>query len=163
MIKSLANYFWEKIISTTIFTIPACFFNFNQSQLDILYGIVYIVILDTFLGCWVALKYKTFNSHNLSRVFAKIGTYGLAMASAWIVAAVEPHLAFAFRYVGIFIIITEVISNFEKLALIGFKIPTQLMAKINSQFKEFLHLEKEEKEEKAEDILKNRGCAQNKK
>jgi hypothetical protein len=150
---SFFKYLWVKLL----ITIPACFLAFTQSQVDIMFGVIYIVILDTILGMWVALKYRIFSSHQLSRVFNKIGTYGIAMGSVWIIAAVEPVLfGWVFRAVGLFIIVTELFSNFEKLALLGFKIPGRILSKLNRQFYEFIGLTENDKEEIAIDILKNR-------
>jgi len=153
--NSLLKYFWEKILAT----IPLCFLTFTQSQVDIMYGIIYIVMLDTILGMWVALKYRIFSSHHLSRIFNKIGTYGIAMGSVWIISAVEPELfGWVFRYVGLFIIFTEVFSNFEKLALLGFRRPGLILAKLNSQFNQFMKLDDGPRDDMAENILKNRAC-----
>lgn len=152
----ITKYFWEKIL----LSIPACFLAFTQSQIDIIHGVAYIIILDTILGMWVALKYRIFSSHHLSRIFNKIGTYGIAMASVWIISAVEPEtFGWLFRWVGIFIIFTELFSNFEKLALFGFRLPGKILSRLNKQFMEFLKLEDGSKDQMAEDILKNRNCS----
>lgn len=152
--QSFLKYFWEKVS----IVIPACFLTFSMSQVVVIHGIIYIVILDTILGIWVSLKYKIFSSHHLSRIFTKIGTYGIAMGSVWILSAVEPIIfGWVFRYTGLFIILTELFSNFEKLALLGLSIPAKLLAKLNKQFSEFLDLKNGEKQELAEDILKNRN------
>jgi hypothetical protein len=151
--QGFIKYFWEKII----LTIPMCFFAFSQSQIDVMYGIVIIVILDTILGMWVAIKYKIFSSHFLSRVFNKIGTYGIAMASVWVLAALEPEFfGWVFRWVGIFIIFTELFSNFEKLALLGFRIPGRILGRLNSQFYRFINEEDGARDATAVNILKNR-------
>jgi len=155
--QSFCKYFWEKIIAT----IPLCFLTFTQSEVDIMYGIIYIIILDTILGVWVACKYRIFSSHHLSRIFNKIGTYGIAMASVWILSAVEHELlGWVFRYLGLFIIVTELFSNMEKLALLGFRYPGAILAKVNSQFLEFIKTDKGQRNDMAEDILKNRNCGQ---
>lgn len=151
--KNFLPYFWNKII----LAIPTCFLTFTQSQTEILFGIVLIISLDTILGMWVALKYKLFSSHHLSRVFSKIGTYGIAMMSVWAISAVEPeYFGWLFRYMGMFIIITEIFSNFEKLALLGFRYPGMILAKLNKQFLQFINIENGQKDNLAEDILKNR-------
>jgi hypothetical protein len=153
----LLKYFWEKVI----LVIPACFLTFTQSQEDIIFGIFLIVLIDTILGVWVALKYRVLSSHHLSRVFNKIGVYGLAMASVWVITALEPKFFdIVFRYTGLFIILTELFSNMEKLALLGFQYPVSLLARVNKQFMEFLN--SSNKESIGEDILKNRSSLQNK-
>lgn len=129
----------------------------TQNQIDVMYGVIYILGLDTVLGIWVALKYKKFSSHNLARVFSKVGTYGLALGTAWIVSAVEPeHMGLLFRLTGIFIITTEAFSNFEKLALLDFKFPLFMLSKVNKEFKEFRDMEKNLKKIHAEKIIDKR-------
>jgi len=151
--QGIIKYFWEKFL----LTFPMCFLAFAQSQIDVMYAIIIIVILDTILGMWVAVKYQIFSSHFLSRVFTKIGTYGIAMASVWTLAAIEPGtFGWVFRWVGIFIIFTELFSNFEKLALLGMKIPGRILGKLNSQFLKFISEKDGPKGETAINILKNR-------
>jgi|WetSurMetagenome_2_1015567.scaffolds.fasta_scaffold260436_2 hypothetical protein len=150
---SFFKYFWEKLSASVLITLAT----FTQDQTTLMLFIIYIVILDTMLGIWVALRYRIFSSHHLSRVFNKIGCYGLAMASVWTIAAVEPiYFGWVYRAVGVFIIVTEIFSNFEKLALLGFEIPGRILAKLNRQFYYFIGLDDCEKDEVAIDILKNR-------
>jgi hypothetical protein len=150
--ESLLKYFWTKSLAT----VPACYLLVNQLHLDIIWGIVYIIMLDTILGIWVAIKFRIFSSHHLSRVFTKVGTYTIAMSSAWILSAVKPDMfGWVFHWLGIFVLITEFMSNMEKLALIGFKTPTLILSKINRQFNRFL--EAGRCSDVAEDILKNRN------
>ena len=117
---------------------------------------MFIVALDTILGIWTALKYKKFNSSRMAKFANKVGIYGLAMCSIWVLAAMEPVLfGWSFRYVGIFIILTEIFSNFEKLALLGFKVPTKLLAKINDKFKDLYETENGMKKEIINKIIDN--------
>ena len=134
MVESLTGiikYWWIKILAT----IPLCYLNFTEDNREIIWGIIYIVALDTFLGMWTAFKYKKFTSHRMSKFANKVGIYGLAMMSIWVLSAVEPNIfGWGFHYVGIFIILTEIFSNFEKLALLGFKTPTKLLSVLNKKF-----------------------------
>jgi len=131
------KYFFLKIISV----IPFCYFQFTQDNKNIMWGIIFIVIIDTILGIWVAVKNRTFRSSKLRGFAYKVGQYGLAMASVWIISAVEPQLfGWVFRYVGLFIIVTEILSNFEKLSLLGFEIPTAFIAKLNDNYKKLSDL-----------------------
>lgn len=151
--EGFLRYFWIKLSGS----IPLCFIAFTQSTTDIIWGIIYIVMLDTILGVWVALRYKVFSSHCLSRFFTKISTYTVAMLSMFILSALEPEaLGWVFRWTGLFIILTELFSNFEKLSLLGFKVPTKLLSKINKQFEGFLN-EDESREKIAEKIIENRN------
>jgi phage-related holin len=149
-LSKMFNYFWTKVITS----IPLCFL-LEKENIDVLYGIVFIVIIDTTLGILVGYKYKKLNSHKLARLIKKVGNYGLAMASIWVLASVNNQLAWAFNYMGIFIILTEIFSNFEKLSLLGMNVPTELLSKLNSDFKKLYLSDNKEKE--AEKIIdKNR-------
>lgn len=152
--QSFLKYGWEKLA----LSIPACLIAFTQDQIDILWVMLYIIVLDTILGIWVAIKYKIFTSHHLSRVFEKIARYGFAMATAWaLVAAHTFAFGWLFDWMGVFIILTEAFSNFEKLALLGFSVPGKILARLNRQFVAFIDSDiKEEKGEIAIDIMKNR-------
>ncbi len=115
----------------TIATVPLVFLTLRNDEKNIIIGLVYIVMLDTVLGIWVGLKQRKFTSNKMARLADKVGKYGIAMASVWIIAVLEPSLRFAFHYMGIFLILGELISNFENLALLGLKLPAKLISKIN--------------------------------
>jgi phage-related holin len=90
----------------------------------------------------------------MSRFFTKIGRYGLALGTVWVLSAVEPTLfGWSFRYIGIFIILTELFSNFEKLALLGFKMPTDFLSRLNEDFKLFKRADEKNKKKIADDII----------
>ncbi len=151
-IKSMLNYLWVKVLAA----IPLCFLNFTESNREIIWGIIYIIILDTILGIWTAIKFKRFSSYRMSKFANKVGIYGLAMCSVWVLSAIEPSFfGWSFRYVGLFIILTEVFSNFEKLALLGFKTPTKFLAKLNDKFKDLYEAENGMKKEITEKIIDN--------
>lgn len=131
MEHGLLKYAWVKLLAT----IPACFLSFTIEQYEIIYGIVIMVILDTILGVWVAVSFKRFQSRILGEMTRKVGKYGIAMGSVWALAVVAPtYFSWLFNCMGIFIMLTELISNFEKLALLGMVLPTKLVAKINKQY-----------------------------
>jgi hypothetical protein len=151
-ISGILKYWWIKILAT----IPLCLLSFSSQDTEIIWGIIYIVVFDTILGMWVAFKYKKFTSSRMAKFANKVGVYGLAMMSIWVLSAVEPTVfGWGFRYVGIFIILTEVLSNFEKLALLGFKNPTKFLSLLNSKFKELYDVENGKKKEIAETIIDN--------
>lgn len=152
-LETIFRYWWVKFLAT----IPLCFIDFTQDSIEIMHGIIYIVILDTILGIWVSLKYKRFDSHRLSRLAAKVSRYGLAMGSVWVLASVEPSIfGWSVRWLGIFIILTEIMSNFEKLSLLGFKMPTKFLAKLNKDYMKFYEAEDKNKDELAEGIIEKR-------
>ena len=155
----LTKYLPYKIIGTITLYIPNCFLNFTTSSREITFAIIVMVFIDTVLVIAVSLKNRIFSSHHLSRVFSKVGTYGIALLLAWILSAVEPVLfGWFFRFLGLFILITELFSNFEKLSLLGMKTPTVILARLNKQFLKLMYADNEEdKAIISEDILKNRN------
>lgn len=136
MEHGLLKYIWVKLLAT----VPACFMFLTLEQYEIIYGIIFMVILDTILGGWVAIRYKRFQSRILGEMVRKTGKYGLAMASVWVIATVEPtYFSWVFTWLGMFIMLTELISNLEKLALLGMILPTRLVAKLNKQYELLLN------------------------
>lgn len=153
-LQSIFRYFWEKIL----LTIPVGYFIFKESHFVVVYALLMILVLDTFLGMWVAHKYKIFNSHRLSRTATKIGRYGVGLASIWILSCLEPDLfGWSFQFFGVFFVLTEVFSNFEKLSLLGLKLPTQLLAKLNKNFNDFYFGEEKTKQKAVHRILNKEG------
>ena len=133
---SMLKYFWEKII----ITIPASFFLITQEHYLVVWGLVFIVVLDTVLGLWVSIKHRVFASYKLGRIASKISKYSIAMASVWVLTCVSPMvLGWTFHGLGIFLILTEVFSNFEKLSILGFEIPTKFLAKLNKDFHDYYY------------------------
>lgn len=127
-------------IEKSIATVPLCFVTMSVEQKEIIFGIVFILIIDTILGVYVALHHRRFDSHKLRRLTSKIGQYTLAMLSAWVLTAIYPTaFGWVFHGVGIFIILTELLSNFEKLALLGMVVPMGLIAKINKEYEKLLN------------------------
>ncbi len=130
-LASIFKYFWAKVL----IAFPLCCIPLNNQQIKIIWGIILIVILDFLLGVWVAIKYKEFSSYRFGRTTKKVGMYGLAMTSVYVLSSVEPEaFGWAFRALGVFIILTEVISNFEKLGIIGMKFPTRIISVLNKDY-----------------------------
>ena len=151
-LTGMTKYLWFKIVAV----IPFCYLQFTQDHKNITFGIIFMVIIDTILGIWVSLEHKKFKSSNLRRIASKISGYGFAMISVWILSAVEPGLfGWVFRYTGLFFIITELLSNFEKLALIGIKIPTALIAKLNEDYKNLNGMSKKDRMKAVKKLIKS--------
>ena len=144
------KYFWEKIL----LTIPFGMFALTQQHYLVIWGLVLIMLLDTILGIWVSIKHGVFASYKLGRIASKISKYFLAMASVWVLSSVEPRLlGWTFQGLGIFLILTEVFSNFEKLAILGLKIPTKFLAKLNKDFHKYYYSEGDESKQALKRIL----------
>lgn len=147
----------KNLLEKIIISIPACFFTFKIEQIEIIFGILFLFAIDTVLGVWASLKYKVYKSNSMQRAIGKFSKYFIAMLNAWILTAIYPTLfGWVFMAVGTFIMVTEAMSNMEKLALLGFKVPSWIMAKVNKQFYEL------SKENIApEKIMNERDCKSN--
>ncbi len=144
------KYFWAKLL----LTIPISMFVLTQQHYLVIWGIIFIMILDTILGIWVSIKHKVFASYKLGRIASKISKYFMAMASVWILSSVEPILlGWTFKGLGVFLILTEVFSNFEKLAILGLKIPTRFLARLNKDFKDYYFGDKKSSDKALNRIL----------
>jgi len=149
-ILRMLKYFWCKIL----LTIPLGIFVLEKEHFIIIYALLLMVMIDSFLGIWVSLRFKIFNSHRLRRIATKVAIYSMALASVWILASVSPEIfGWSFRAIGIFLLLTEVFSNFEKLSLLGLKLPTKLLSKLNNNFHNFYFGTEDEKEDAVNFIL----------
>lgn len=147
----------KNLLEKIILSIPACFFTFDTEHLEIIFGIFFLFMLDTVLGVAVSLKMKMFKSNSLQRAIGKFSKYSLAMINAWILSSVFPFaFGWVFAVVGAFIMVTEAMSNIEKLALLGFKLPTWIISRINKQYADL-----ENNPELPRIIMNERDCESN--
>lgn len=134
MIEALLSglkYFKYKIL----LSIPLGFFVFTEDHQKIITLLICILIIDTILGTIVAIKHKRFASYKMVKFINKIAIYGLALSTAYTVSLLNSYFTSFFYYVGSYIILTEALSNFEKLALLNFKLPLALIKKLNIDFR----------------------------
>ncbi len=151
---SILDYFWTKLL----LTIPIGYFVFNEKHFLMLYSLLLILILDTILGIWVSVRYKVFTSHRLGRITAKMARYTIGLATVWVLSSVSPAaFGWAFNFFGTFFILTEAFSNFEKLSLLGMRIPTKMLAKLNKNFYSFYFDKEEEKKKEAVSRILSKG------
>lgn len=131
---TILKYFWEKLF----ITIPVTFFILSPDQYTIMWGLSFVIIIDTFLGIWVAIRHKVFASYKLRRITDKIMKYACLMFLMHILGCVEPVLfSWAFRSMGVFLILTEIFSSLEKFSILGVELPTKILAMLNEDFRDF--------------------------
>lgn len=147
-ILNICKYFKYKIMVA----IPCGLFVFTDSHKKIICLLVGILIIDTILGSMVAIKYKRFVSYKMMKFSNKLTIYGLTMGTAYIISLLHCWLGGFFYTIGSYILLTEAISNFEKLALLEFKIPTRILAILNIDFNK-IQKNNGEKQEAIEKIL----------
>jgi len=146
----LVKYFWIKFI----ITIPVGIFVLSEEHYVIIYGLTLMVIIDSILGIWVAITHKVFASNKLRKIAHKISMYFLALSSVWILVCASPELfGWSFNFFGVFLIMTELFSNFEKLALLGLNLPTKLLSKLNNNFYDYYFHEGDKRSKALKNIL----------
>ena len=115
--------------------IPAGIFIITDMHREVLAIVLWLLIIDTFLGLAVAVKYKKVRSSRMARALHKFLLYMAALTTAYLVSCLDvPVVGYSYLYIGAFISITEATSNFEKLSLLGFKLPNKLLSKLNDDF-----------------------------
>ena len=115
---------------------PTSLFILTNLHLEIIAIVLWLLIIDTLLGISVAVKYKVFTSTKMRKAIHKFLIYTYAMLTAFFISQINiPMVDYFFYYTGAYIAINEGVSNFEKLALLGFVLPKQLMNKLNIDFK----------------------------
>lgn len=158
--KDYLEIFWcwcQESTLKLILAIPAGTFFFYAEWWRVIVAITFLIVVDTALGIWVALKYKRFSSWRLSRISNKISRYALAMFTAYFLGLANPALlGWVFSYLGTFFVLTEAISNFEKLSLLGLTLPTKLLSKINEQYKRLAEAENGVRKDVALEIIRRR-------
>lgn len=133
-IENITKFLEAKII---IALFPTGLFILTDMHREVLAIILWLLIIDTILGMTLAIHKKHFCSYRLVKAVYKFILYMLALATAYLISSLElPLLSYFYFYVGSFIAITEALSNFEKLALLGFQLPKQLLEKLNIDFKD---------------------------
>lgn len=122
---------WIKLVGTVF---AGFYFVQNNKVAESLTVLVAIVLLDTILGTLVAIKLKKFSSWGMSRFAKKITYYAIAMLTVYCSTKAMNFGFDAIYFVSSYLILTEAISNFEKLKILDVPIPTKLLTLLNSDF-----------------------------
>lgn len=151
------NYFlstFKLLCTKVLLTIPIGYFVFGEEHFLVVYCLAFVIFIDTVLGIWVSVKHKVFTSHKLGRIASKISKYTFALASIWILGCLSPvAFGWTYKFFGTFLVLTEVFSNFEKLSLLGLKLPTKFLARLNKNFYDYYFSDGEDKENALNKIL----------
>lgn len=127
-----SKFFWTKLL---IALIPTGIFIITDVHREIFAIVLWLLIIDTILGIAVAIKYKKVRSSRMIKAVYKFLLYMAALITAYLLSCLDiPIIGHTYLYVGSFIAITEGISNFEKLSLLGLKLPKVLLSKLNDDF-----------------------------
>lgn len=136
ILLSVGKYFWLKISAAFGALAMLEFFVVTEENAKVVTGLVFIVALDSLLGVAVAIMHRRFASWRMGQMMArKVILYAFAIASMLILSSSNAGLFFwAPTYLGLFFIVSEVLSVLEKLALMGLNVPLGLVARINDVF-----------------------------
>ena len=123
------KFLWTKLLLALI---PAGVFIITDMHREVLAIVLWLLIIDTFLGLSVAVKFKKVSSPRMIKAIKKFLLYMAALSTAYLVSCLDvPMAGYTYLYIGAFLATTEALSNFEKMSLLGLKVPKQLLAKIN--------------------------------
>ena len=141
-VDMLSQYFYEHlrvlVAKSTVALVPAGIFVITDMHREVLAIVLWLLIIDTFLGFAVAIKYKQVCSRRMARALNKFLLYTFALGTAYLISCLDiPIVGYFYLYIGAFIAITEATSNFEKLSLLGFKLPKKLLSKLNDDFQDY--------------------------
>lgn len=98
---------------------------------EILYTIYLLILLDTILGCWLALRKNEINSRGFYTVTIKCFIYFIMIVVSRLV---DKHLPIqmAAPIMDSFLVGTEAISILENIGALGFAVPTALLKKLKN-------------------------------
>ena len=134
------KFLWAKLF---IALFPAGIFIITDMHREVLAIVLWLLIIDTVLGLSVAIKYKKVCSSRMARALHKFLLYMLALGTAYLVSCLDiPIAEYTYLYIGSFIAVVEATSNFEKLSLLGLKLPKKLLSKFNEDFSDIDQMKK---------------------
>lgn len=135
----LFQHFWLKATGAFVAYTGYQFFVSDPEHVRAVTGLVYIVMLDTVLGVTVALTRRNLSSWKMGQPLAKkVCLYFFAILATVILHNSSSGFEWAPTYMTLFFILSELLSVFEKLSLLGLTLPTRLVARINSIFQDML-------------------------
>lgn len=137
-LSSVGKYFWVKTIGALVAVAGFEFFVIDNDLKKVLYGLFLIIIIDSLTGVYAAYRMKRLASWRMGQPMArKVSLYAIAILSAAVLSSTSKYFAWFPEYLGIYFIISEVLSVFEKLALLGVPIPTGIVKRVNEIFKQY--------------------------
>ena len=135
---SLGKYFWVKILGAVIALAGFEFFVVNHELNKILYGLYLIILVDSILGLYTAITFKKLASWRMGKPMArKVILYSVAVLATAILSNSTKYFDWFPVYLGVYFILSEVLSIFEKLALLGVPLPMGVVSRVNELFKDF--------------------------
>ena len=153
LLKMLELWYYKAVLGTMLIL-------FAPVEVSIL-TIFVMILLDTITGMACALKMKRFNSRTFKKNFKKLLIYCTCILTIRLVeigALSKFNIIFLTQFTAGFLIITEAISIFENLVILGLPIPDNFLNILFKQFRirildEVLYKNKNPEMHEIEDIL----------
>lgn len=137
-IASVGKYFWVKLLGAMVGFGLFEFFVSNDDLNKAITGLVFIIITDSILGIYTAFKMKRLASWRMGQPMArKVALYSIAIFSTVVLSSANHFFDWSPVYLTIFFLLSEMLSLFEKLALLGVPIPVGLVSRVNDLFKRY--------------------------
>lgn len=137
-LTSLGKYFWLKSIGAVATLAGFEFFVLDHELNKVLYGLFLIIIVDSALGVYTAYRMRRLSSWRMGQPMArKVALYSIAIFSAAILSNSSEYFNWFPEYLGVYFILSEILSVFEKLALLGVPLPAGAINKVNELFKRY--------------------------
>lgn len=132
----------KQFLLAAILTFPI--FTVNDAEMRVIWLLTMAVLVDSILGVATAIKNRRFSSWRMGQPMAKkITLYSFAMIGVFLASESHPYLFWALEYTGVYFVLSEVLSIFEKLALFGLLLPAKLLSSVNTLFDRYQSGDKE--------------------
>ena len=127
-----------------LLTFPVTEFVLSGDQVKVLWLLVLAVIVDIVLGLWNALARRRWASWRMGQPTAKkVSLYAVSLFSVFILGLSHWSFGWMFEYLCVYYIISEILSIFEKLALLGLRLPQRIISRVNEVFEMYVLGDKE--------------------
>lgn len=132
----------KQLLLAGILTFPA--FTVDAAETRIIWILAIAILVDSILGVATAIRQRRFASWRMGQPMAKkITLYGFALSGAFLASEAHPYLFWTLEYTGVYFVLSEVLSIFEKLALWGLELPARLLGTVNELFHRYKDGDKE--------------------
>ena len=133
VIKEVCSYF-SNLKSTIIASVPISYFFVDEWTVVLLWCIFFTVTLDFLLGMFVAIVLKVFTYWGMGRTVFIVVLYGFFIAFCYIFSFILKQ-SWILHTGIISLILRDVISNMEKMAILGISPAIYVLGLINKDYK----------------------------
>lgn len=142
-----SKYLWFKIVGSLLAVAGVELIAITDEHQRAIKALAILMLIDSILGVWTAIKMKRFASWRMGQPMArKVILYSIAGVSVFAFAgAFDSFFNWAPAYIIMFFSISEILSIFEKLSLLGLQLPIRLVSKLNEAFQKMAYGDEEAK------------------